>query len=433
MVKFRYVYRIWILIKLGNGLNGNPFYQGKFQKKRRVSMSIKLNDSVTWVGKKDWELRKFHGEEYSTHRGSSYNSYLVRDEKTVLIDTVWQPYAKEFVAGLKKEIDLHKIDFIIANHGEVDHSGAFPELMREIPDTPIYCTKNGVKSLKGHYHQDWNFVEVKTGDKLNLGTKEILFIEARMLHWPDTMFSYLTGDNILFSNDAFGQHYATEYIFNDEVDQAELFQEAMKYYANILTPFSAFVDKKIKEFAGLNLPVSMICTSHGILWRDNPMQIVEQYMKWADNYQENQVTLLYDTMWGGTRRMAEAIAAGIKASNPDIAVKLYNVGRSDKNDVITEVFKSKAVLVGSSTINKGILTSVAGILEEIRGLEFKGKKAAAFGSYGWSGESVKMITEQLKACKMELLGEGIRCLWNPDEDSVAQCVEFGKEIGTALA
>ena len=395
-------------------------------------MSVKLNDNVTWVGKKDWELRKFHGEEYSTHRGSSYNSYLVRDEKVALIDTVWQPYAKEFVANLKKEIDLNQIDYIIANHGEIDHSGALPELMREIPNTPIYCTKNGVKSLKGHYHQDWNFVEMKTGDKLNLGTKELIFIEARMLHWPDTMFSYLTGDNILFSNDAFGQHYSTEFMFNDQVDKAELYQEAIKYYANILTPFSGFVEKKIIEFVGLNLPVSMICPSHGILWRDNPLQIVKQYLDWAKNYQENQVTLVYDTMWSGTRRMAEAIAAGIKAVNPDIIIKLFNIGRSDKNDVITEIFKSKAILVGSSTINKGILTSVAGILEEIRGLEFKNKKAAAFGCYGWSGESVKMITERLKECGMELMDEGIKSLWNPDEQSVAQCVEFGHKIGNAL-
>lgn len=395
-------------------------------------MSVKLNDNVTWVGKKDWELRKFHGEEYSTHRGSSYNSYLVRDEKVALIDTVWQPYAKEFVANLKKEIDLNQIDYIIANHGEIDHSGALPELMKEIPNTPIYCTKNGVKSLKGHYHQDWNFVEMKTGDKLNLGTKELIFIEARMLHWPDTMFSYLTWDNILFSNDAFGQHYSTEFMFNDQVDKAELYQEAIKYYANILTPFSGFVEKKIIEFVGLNLPVSMICPSHGILWRDNPLQIVEQYLDWAKNYQENQVTLVYDTMWSGTRRMAEAIAAGIKAVNPDIIIKLFNIGRSDKNDVITEIFKSKAILVGSSTINKGILTSVAGILEEIRGLEFKNKKAAAFGCYGWSGESVKMITERLKECGMELMDEGIKSLWNPDEQSVAQCVEFGHKIGNAL-
>lgn len=391
-------------------------------------MSIQLNGSVTWVGKKDWELREFHGMEYSTHRGSSYNSYLVRDEKVALIDTVWQPFAKEFVANLKKEIDLNKIDYIIANHGEIDHSGALSELMKEIPDTPIYCTKNGIKSIKGHYHQDWNFVEVKSGDRINLGTKELVFLEARMLHWPDTMFCYLTGDNILFSNDAFGQHYATEFMFNDQVDQAELYQEAIKYYANILTPFSKFVTKKIEEFVGLNLPVSMICTSHGILWRDNPLQIVEQYLKWAEDYQENQITLIYDTMWNGTRRMAEAIAEGIRAEDSEVVVKLYNTGRSDKNDVITEVFKSKAILVGSPTINKGILTSIAGILEEIRGLEFKNKKAAAFGCYGWSGESPKMITKLLEECGMELVNDGIRTLWNPDEDSIAQCVEFGRNF-----
>ncbi len=253
-----------------------------------------------------------------------------------------------------------------------------------------------------------------------------------MLHWPDSMFCYLTEDNILFSNDAFGQHYATEFLFNDEVDQAELYQEAIKYYANILTPFSTFVKKKIEEFVGLNLPLSMICTSHGILWRENPLQIVEQYMKWADNYQEDQITLIYDTMWNGTRRMAEAIASGIKAVKPETTVKLFNVGRSDKNDVITEVFKSKAILVGSPTINRGILTAVAAILEEIRGLEFKDKKAAAFGCYGWSGESVKMITGLLEECGMEVINDGIKALWNPNEDSVAQCVEFGKQIAAAV-
>jgi len=394
-------------------------------------MGIKINDSITWVGKKDWELRSFHGVEYSTHRGSSYNSYLVRDEKTALIDTVWLPYAKEFVANLKKEIDLHKIDYIIINHGEVDHSGALPELMKEIPDTPVYCTKNCVKSLKGQYHKDWNFATVKTGDRLSLGKKDLIFIEARMLHWPDSMFCYLTGDNVLFSNDAFGQHYASEFLFNDQVDQAELYQEAVKYYANILTPFSSFVVKKINEILSLNLPVSMILTSHGASWRDNPLQIVEQYMKWAQDYQENQITLIYDTMWNGTREMAEAIAAGIKAAKPDITVKQYNAGRSDKNDIITEVFKSKAILVGSPTINKGILSSISAILEEIRGLEFRNKKAAAFGTYGWSGESVKMISNLLRECGMELIDEGIRSLWNPDDEGRAQCFEFGKRIACA--
>ena len=395
-------------------------------------MGITIKDHITWVGKIDWELRTFHGEEYSTHRGSSYNSYLVRDEKTVLIDTVWKPFTNEFIENLKKEIDLTKIDFIIASHAESDHSGALPELMRLIPDTPIYCTANAVKSLKGHYHQDWNFRTVKTGDRLNIGSKEFIFIEAPMLHWPDSMFSYLTGDNVLFSNDAFGQHYATEHLFNDLVDQAELFQECLKYYANILTPFSALVDRKIKEVVGFGLPVDMICTSHGVIWRDNPLQIVTKYAEWAANYRENQVTIIYDTMWDGTRKMAEAIAGGILQADPDVTVKLYNAARTDKNDIITEVFKSKAILVGSPTINRGILSAIAGILEEIRGLGFKDKKAAAFGSYGWSGESVAMITERLREGGFTLVSDGMKEVWNPDEEGLVNCVSFGRGFGQQL-
>lgn len=391
-------------------------------------MSFKINDVVTWVGKIDWELRTFHGEEYSTHRGSSYNSYLVRDEKTVLIDTVWHPFTKEFISNLKKEIDLNKIDYIVVNHSESDHSGALLELMREIPNTPIYCTKNGAKILKGHYHKDWNFVEVKTGDTLELGKNKLTFIEARMLHWPDTMFTYLSGENILFSNDGFGQHYASEQMYNDKVDKAELYQEAIKYYANILAPFSKFVVKKIEEILSFNLPVSMICPSHGIIWRDNPLQIVNKYMEWANDYKENQITIIYDTMWNGTRRMAEAIANGIKESDKDVAVKIFNSSRNDKNDIITEAFKSKAIIAGSSTINKGILSSMAGLLEMIKGLEFKGKKGAAFGSYGWSGESVKIITRELGEAGLEIVNDGIRELWNPDEDALKRCMDFGKAV-----
>ena len=222
-------------------------------------MKKQVKNNVYWVGKIDWEIQNFHGMEYSTHRGSSYNSYLIVEDKVALIDTVWAPFGKEFVRNLAQEIDLQKIDFIIANHAESDHSGALPELMKLIPNTPIYCTANAVKSLKGHYHQDWNFHPVKTGDKISLGSKELIFVEAPMLHWPDSMFSYLTGDNILFSNDAFGQHYATELLFNDLVDQAELFEECIKYYANILTPFSSLVTKKITEFVGLGLPLDIIC------------------------------------------------------------------------------------------------------------------------------------------------------------------------------
>jgi len=395
-------------------------------------MAFKIKENILWVGKVDWELRKFHGEEYSTHRGSSYNSYLVRDKKTALIDTVWAPFKAEFVENLKKEIPLEKIDFIIANHAETDHSGALPELMSHIPHTPIYCTANGLKSFKGHYHQDWNFQVVKTGDKLNLGSKDLTFIEAQMLHWPDSMMCYLTGDNILFSNDAFGQHLASQLMYNDLVDQAELFQEAIKYYANILTPFSALVDKKIKEVVAMNVPVDMICPSHGVIWRKDPLQIVNQYVQWANAYAENQITIAYDTMWDGTRQMAEAIAKGITEADQTVDVKLFNVARADMNDVITEIFKSKAILVGSPTINKGILSAVAGILEDIKGLRFRNKKAAAFGCYGWSGESVKIISDRLKEAGFQLLNDGIRATWNPDTESMNNCIRFGREVAFNL-
>jgi anaerobic nitric oxide reductase flavorubredoxin len=389
-------------------------------------MKRPIKNNVSWIGKIDWELRKFHGDEYSTHRGSTYNSYLIEEEKAAVIDTVWAPFAKEYVENLEKTIDLKKIDYVIANHAESDHSGALPELMSRIPDVPIYCTANGVKSLKGHYHKDWDFHPVKTGDKLSLGVKELIFVEAPMLHWPDTMFSYLTGDNILFSNDAFGQHYASEYLFNDLVDQAELMAECIKYYANILTPFSDQVTKKIQEVLAFNLPVDLICTSHGVIWRDNPVQIVQQYLKWADKYRENQITLVYDTMWNGTRVMAENIASGLREADPKVNVKLFNLAKSDRNDVMTEIFKSKAILVGSPTINRTILTSIAGLLEEMKGLKFKNKKAAAFGCYGWSGESVKLIRGQLEAAGFQVVDDGLRCLWNPDREDVAACIEYGK-------
>lgn len=401
---------------------------------RRSTMSFEINKNVKWVGKIDWELKKFHGDEYSTHKGSSYNSFLVRDEKIALIDTIWAPFSKEFVANLKKEIDLNTIDYIICNHGEPDHSGSLPELMKEIPNTPIYCTANAIKSLKGQYHQDWNFVPVKTGDKLNLGSKELIFIEARMLHWPDTMFTYLTGDNILFSIDGFGQHLASEHMFNDLVDQAELDHECLKYYANILTPFSKMVENKITEILSLNLPVDMICPGHGIIWRDNPLKIVNKYMEWAKAYQENQITIIYDTMWNSTRKMAEKIAAGIRLSDTHVTVKLFNCNstHTDKNDIIAEVFKSKAILVGSPTINKGVSFALAGMLEMIKGLAFKNKKAAAFGSYGWSGEGNKLISTELEHGGFELLNEGLKVAWNPDNETIASCQEFGSTIGESL-
>jgi anaerobic nitric oxide reductase flavorubredoxin len=392
-------------------------------------MKKSIKNNVFWVGKNDWELRQFHGYEYSTHKGSTYNSYLIKEEKTVLIDTVFQPFSSEFINNLAIETELADIDFIIANHAEPDHSGALPGLLEIIPDTPIYCTENGIKSLKGHYHKDWNFKTVRTGDRLPVGNgKELIFIQAPMLHWPDSMFCYLTGDNVLFSNDAFGQHFCTELLFNDLVDQSELYTEAIKYYANILTPFSHLVTKKIDEFVKLNLPLDIICPSHGIIWRNNPLQIVTKYAEWANSYQENQITVIYDTMYNGTRSIAENIVKGINSADSTINVKLYNAANNDKNDIITEIFKSKAIMIGSPTVNNGIMYSIAGLLELVKGLKFKNKKAASFGCFGWHDVSTKTIEGILQDAGFEIISEPVSCIWEPDETMTNRSFLFGKQF-----
>ena len=397
-------------------------------------MGKKLTDKVTWVGKIDWELKRFHGDELSTDVGSSYNAYLIKDEKTALIDTVWGPYDREFVARLKEEIDLKDIDYVIMQHNESDHSGALLELMREIPDVPIYCTKKGEGILRGLYHQDWNYVNVKTGDTLELGESTLTFVEASMLHWPDTMFTYMSGDNILFSNDGFGQHYASEMLFADVDNMPKVLSEAEKYYCNILNPFSVFVKKKLAEIKGMNLPLNMVAPSHGVVWRrpEDIEMIIELYEKWADNYQEDQVTIIYDTMWQSTRHMAQALAVGIERKCPGTTVRLMNASKDDKNDILVEVFKSKAILVGSPTINNGYSYAIAGILEMIKGLKFKNKKAAAFGSYGWSGEATKMISAHLEDAGFALVNEGIRVQWAPDDEATENVRAFGEEFAEAL-
>ena len=396
-------------------------------------MSKRVTDKVTWVGKIDWELKKFHGDELSTMEGSSYNSYLIRDKKTVLIDTVWGPYDTEFVNRLTEEIDLKEIDYIVMNHNESDHSGTLPALMREIPDTPIYCTKKGESILRGLYHQDWNYVNVKTGDELEIGDSKLIFVEASMLHWPDTMMTYMTGDNILFSNDVFGQHYASEMLYDDMDDISKLLHEAEKYYTNIITPFSTFVTKKLAEVQGMNLKIDLVAPSHGIIWRENIGLIMDLYAKWANNYQEDQITLIYDTMWQSTRKMAEAIAEGIQQASPNTTIKILNAVKNDKNDILVEVFKSKAILVGSPTINNGFSYAIAGILEMIKGLKFKNKKAASFGSYGWSGEAAKLIKEFLEESKFAIVNDGIRVNWAPDQETTEQLREYGRKFVEEIA
>lgn len=393
-------------------------------------MKRTIKGNVSWIGYIDWELESFHGDDYSILNGSSQNAYLVEEGKTVLIDTVWAPHRFEFIENLKKEIDLNKIDYIVANHGEIDHSGALVELMKEIPDTPIYCTANAVKSLEGQYGtHGWDFHVVKTGDSLDIGNgKKLIFVEMRMLHWPDSMATYLTGDNVLFSNDAFGQHYAVEELFNDKADQCLLNKEAMKYYANILNPFSPLVSKKIDEIVGLNIPIDMIAPSHGAIWRENPLQIVEKYAAWSKAYQEDQFTIIYDTMWQGTEKIAHRIAKEVQNISPDTVVKVFNCSKSDKNEIMTEVFKSRAIAVGSPTVGNDILSNLAGLLHFLKSLKFRNKKAAVFGCYGWSGEGNKVLAEQLKDSGFNVVDENIKSLWNPEAGDLEKANALVKAV-----
>ncbi len=392
-------------------------------------MITEIKPNVYWVGVVDWALRHFHGHELTTHRGSTYNAYLIRDEKTVLVDTVWEPFSEELLDNIRQVVDPAKIDIIVANHSETDHSGSLPAILRCCPNATVVVSKNGADSIPGHYHQDWKFQVVKTGDRINIGANDLVFVEAPMLHWPDSMFTYLTGHNLLMPNDAFGQHYATAFRFNDEVNQAELMEEALKYYANILTPFSARVLKKIEEVLALGLPVDMIAPSHGIIWRKDPLQIVEKYQQWAKQESGPYAVILFDTMWNATRKLAEAIGEGL--SDEGVDHKILHMSVTDRNDALVEVFKAKTVVVGSPTLNNGLLPTILPILVDLKGLKFQNKLGAAFASYGWSGEALKLIEDHFADCKIPLIREGIRCKWQPGEDDLKTARQYGREIGRA--
>ncbi len=393
-------------------------------------MVVELKESVYWVGVVDWNIKKFHGHEYSTHRGTTYNAYLIIDKKIALVDTVWGPYSSQMIENIGKIIDVGKIDYVIANHAEVDHSGGLPELMKLIPNATVVVSDKGRESIPKHYHQDWNFKIVKTGDSISLGENSLVFVTAPMLHWPDSMFTYLTGKNILMPNDAFGMHYASSGRFNDEVDMIEVYQEAIKFYANILTPFSDLVIRKIEEFKKLNIPVDIIAPSHGIIWRKDPLQIVNKYYEWASGGNDGSAVIIYDTMWNATEKMAQAIAEGL--AKEGVKFKLFNMAVSDRNDVLTEVFKTRGIIIGSPTLNNGLLPTIKPILEDLKGLKFKNKVGAAFGSYGWSGENVKLIEETLEKAKVKILQEGIKFKWQPTKEELEKCVEFGRAFAVKM-
>jgi len=387
---------------------------------------IEILKNVFWVGAIDWNIRHFHGFTYSTHRGTTYNAYLIVDEKTTLIDTVYGPFAEEMIEKIREIVDPSKIDYIVANHVETDHSGALPHILRLAPHAKVFGTARCKEGLSKHYFGDWDFQVVKTGDEVKIGKRSLKFIEAPMLHWPDSMFTYVEEEALLLPNDAFGQHLATSKRFDDEVDEKTLMEEAAKYYANILWPLSQLVIRKIEEIQKLGLKINMIAPSHGVIWRRDPSRIVEAYLNWAKGKAKPKVLVVYDTMWGSTDKMARSIGEGISGEGLETA--LYRLPFSDHGDIIKDLLEAKGILVGSSTINNSILPTVAPFPEDLQGLKPRSKIAAAFGSYGWGGGAVEAIEKRLKEAGIEIAAPALTVKWVPDKSEIQKCFMFGKEF-----
>jgi len=391
--------------------------------------NIELAKGIYWVGAVDWDVRDFHG--YSTNRGTTYNAFLIVDEKVTLFDTVKRSHLDDLLRHVRNIIDPEKIDYLVVNHVEMDHSGSLPELMEIIKPEKLFCSPMGHKAILDHFHrEDWPFEIVKSGSELNLGKRTIQFIETRMLHWPDSMFSFVKEDGILFSSDAFGQHYATSERFDDEVPLSEVMEESAKYYANILYLFSPLVKKLLEAVAGMNLDIKMIAPDHGVIWRSNMGVILEAYRKWSSGECREKALVIYESMWHSTEMMAHAIAAGLEETG--VSTDLINLKVNHRSDIMTKVLSAKAIIVGSPTLNNGLLPNIAGFLMYMRGLKPINKIGASFGSFGWSGESVKLLNQSLEDMKIELIEDGIKHKYVPSTDVLAECAEMGRRIGATV-
>jgi len=392
--------------------------------------AIKVVPDVYWVGAVDRDIRHFHGYTYTTKRGTTYNAYLILDDKVALIDTVYGPFTKELIENIKEVCPPEKIDYIITNHVETDHSGALTEIHKLCPKAKVIGTAKCKEGLHKHYYGDWDFQIVKTQDKLKLGKKTLVFLEAPMLHWPDSMFTYIPEDQLLLPNDGFGQHLATSERFDDQVDEAVLMDEAAKYYGNILWPLSNLVLKKLQEVQRLNIPIKMIAPSHGIIWRRDPAKIINAYLSWANNETKKKIVIFYETMWGATEKMARRIADG--AADAGIPAKSLDINQSDHTEIIKELLDAKGYIIGSSTHGSDMLTNIAGFLHFLKGLRPKKRVGAAFGSYGWAGGAVKSIEEVLRKTGIEIVQPSLSVKYVPDENEIKCCYEFGKEFAKKI-
>jgi len=389
---------------------------------------VKLKENIYCLPAIDWNIRDFHG--YSTYLGSTYNAYLILDEKVTLIDTVKKGFEDDLLSGISKIIDPKKIDYVISNHTEMDHSGGLPRIVHKIgQDKPVFCSQMGFKNLQKHYHGGLNLKQVSDGEELNIGSKTIKFLETRMLHWPDSMVSYLVQDEILFSSDAFGQHYASMERFDDEVGDL-IMPHAKKYFANILLPYSPLILKLMQRVQSLKINFKMLCPDHGIIWRKDPTKIINAYVEWAKQEPKRKAIVVYDTMWHSTEMMAEAISEGIWEEGVEVIP--FHLRASHRSDIITELLDAKALAVGSPTLNNGIFPTVSDFLTYAKGLRPQNKIGVSFGSYGWSGEAATLISKELEAMKVKLIQEPLKIQYVPGAEGIRSSKELGKVIGRAV-
>ena len=392
--------------------------------------AIRVTDNVYWVGAIDWDIRDFHG--YLTERGTTYNAFLILADKITLIDTVKAPFFDEMMARIASVIEPQKIDYMVSNHAEMDHSGAIEPTARMVEPVKIFASKMGVKALDAHYSMGRHITAVADGDTLDLGGAKLSFIETRMCHWPDSMFSYLHEDKLLFSQDAFGMHLAGTERFAEEVDQGVLDHEFAKYYANILLHLGRFVARTIDKIGEMGLDLSIVAPDHGPIFRraEDVGRIVDRYVQWGLQKPTNKAVIVYDTMWDSTAKMAHAVGEGVAAGGS--VVKLMSMKSSHRSDVITELFDAGALIVGSPTLNNDLLPTIADVMCSLRGLSPRNLIGAAFGSFGWSGQAPKLLHAMLTDMDVETVAEPLRVNYIPTEEDLQQCHQLGETIAKRL-